>query len=264
MGCGVDRKDNRLISREIFGDRNADDSGMGRRICRLLQPVYRRTCKIGPAVVPEDALTTEPTSNTKSKSPFNSVVVGGKAQVTLRRSSGKTETIEVNIPPGIESGKKNPPSWSRRRRGLRGGKPGDILLTVHVGEHPYFQRQGSKNLLLRLPITLEEAVLGGKIGRADSERDGFIEYPQNAPPAGQKLRVKGHGVQTKDGQPGDLLVETRIVLPKQIDEVGCHGPESSFRKIPDSEPTHGNSLVSFINRYFSKLANHSNEAGFVT
>lgn len=166
--------------------------------------------------------------------PFNSVVVGGKAQVTVRRSSGKNETIEINIPSGIESGKKIR-LRGQGEEGSRGGKPGDILLTVHVSDHPYFQRQGKKNLLLRLPITLEEAVLGGKIDVPTPNGTVSLQIPKGTS-GGQKLRVKGHGVQTKDGSPGDLLVETRIVLPKEIDESVAAALEAAAKKSPTPNP----------------------------
>ncbi|MGD9128497.1 MAG: J domain-containing protein [Planctomycetia bacterium] len=165
--------------------------------------------------------------------PFNSVVVGGKAQVTVRRSSGKNETIEINIPPGIESGKKIR-LRGQGEEGLHGGKSGDILLTVHVSDHPYFQRQGAKNLLLRLPITLEEAILGAKIDVPTPKGTVSLQIPKGTS-GGQKLRVKGHGVQAKDS-PGDLLVETRIVLSKEIDPSVTAAMEVVAKKFPTPNP----------------------------
>ena len=84
-------------------------------------------------------------------------MTGGKVDLTLQRSDGKTETISVKIPPGVDEGKKI------RLRGkgesLGDGPAGDLLLTIHVAPHPFFRRHG-KNLELRLPITLAEAVEG--------------------------------------------------------------------------------------------------------
>ena len=232
-GVPVEHKDSRLISRKFLEIETltiqAWAADLPTSLASLPEDVQNR-----PAVVPEDALTTGADIKHEIQVPFNSVVVGGKAQVTLRRSSGKTETIEVNIPPGIESGKKIR-LRGQGEEGLRGGKPGDILLTVHVGEHPYFQRQGSKNLLLRLPITLEEAVLGGKIDVPTPKGTVSLNIPK-CTSGGQKLRVKGHGVQTKDGQPGDLLVETRIVLPKQIDESVATALKAAAEKSPTPNP----------------------------
>ena len=165
--------------------------------------------------------------------PFHYAVVGGKAQVTVRRHSGKTETIEVNIPPGIESGKKIR-LRGQGEEGSRGGKSGDILLTVHVSDHPYFQRQGKKNLLLRTPITLEEAVLGKKIDVPTPKGTVSLQIPKGTS-GGQKLRVKGHGVQAKDG-PGDLLVETRVVLPKELDPAVVAAVEAAAKQSPTPNP----------------------------
>ena len=73
-------------------------------------------------------------------------------QITVERPGGKTETLEVKIPAGIEDGKKI------RIRGHgqpapRGGTPGDILLTIRVLPHPYFHRRGNQ-LHVRVPVTL--------------------------------------------------------------------------------------------------------------
>lgn len=166
--------------------------------------------------------------------PFNTVVLGGKAQVAVRRQSGKTETIEINIPPGIESGKKIR-LRGQGEEGARGGKSGDILLTVHVSDHPHFQRQGKKNLLLRLPITFEEAVLGKKVDVPTPKGTVSLQIPKGTS-GGQRLRVKGHGVQTTDGAPGDLLVETRIVLPKEIDAAVVAAVQAAAEKSPMPNP----------------------------
>ncbi|RMF43844.1 MAG: J domain-containing protein, partial [Planctomycetota bacterium] len=92
--------------------------------------------------------------------PFHTAVLGGEASIVVHRG-GKSETIAVKIPPGIESGKK------LRLRGHghpgAGGAPaGDLLVTVHVAPHPVFRRSG-KNLELKLPITIKEAILGAKV-----------------------------------------------------------------------------------------------------
>ena len=93
--------------------------------------------------------------------PFATAISGGEIQLTLHRQSGETETIVVKIPPGIEDGKK------MRLRGK--GEPasgrgtaGDLMLTVHVAPHPFFSRRGN-DLLVRLPITLGEAVAGASV-----------------------------------------------------------------------------------------------------
>jgi len=84
------------------------------------------------------------------------------------------------------------------------------LITVTIAEHPLFKRDGA-NLRLELPVTLYEAVLGGKV-RVPT-LDGAVELAIPAGTnAGRTFRLKGKGFPTKDAT-GDLLATVRIVLP---------------------------------------------------
>ena len=107
--------------------------------------------------------------------------------------------IDVKIPAGIADGQ----TIRLKGQGLPapGGAAGDALITVTIAEHPLFKREGT-NLRLELPVTLYEAVLGGKV-RVPT-LDGAVELA--IPPgtsSGRTLRVKGKGLPGKDG-PGDL------------------------------------------------------------
>jgi DnaJ-class molecular chaperone len=147
--------------------------------------------------------------------PFATSITGGEVQLTIQRPSGKSETLSVKIPAGIEDGKKI------RVRGQgqpapRGGTPGDILLTVRVLPHPYFHRRGN-HLHVRVPVTLGEAVAGAKVDVPTPRETVTLSIPP-CTSSGAKLRVKGHGVTPKNGPAGDLLAEIQIVLPKQLSE----------------------------------------------
>ena len=110
-----------------------------------------------------------------------------------------------------------------------GGAPGDAIVTVHIAKHPYFERDGS-NIRLELPITLYEAVLGGKV-RVPT-LDGAVELaiPANTN-GGRTFRLKGKGLPDKHGK-GDLLATVRIVLPETADG----DLEELLRKLRDSKP----------------------------
>ncbi|MCG8449732.1 MAG: J domain-containing protein [Pirellulales bacterium] len=145
--------------------------------------------------------------------PFTSAVLGGEAQIAVRRSDGQVETIQVKIPAGIESGKKI------RLRGqgqpsINGGPSGDILIKVLVAPHPHFRRQG-KRLDVRVPITLAEALAGAKIDLPTPHGAITLSVPPGTS-SGSKLRVKGHGVKPPSGSAGDLFAEIVIVLPKDF------------------------------------------------
>jgi DnaJ-class molecular chaperone len=134
---------------------------------------------------------------------------GSKARVAL--PTGKE--IEVKIPAGIADGQQirlKGQGWPSAH-----GKPGDALITVNVAPHPLFKPDGA-DLRLELPITLYEAVLGGKV-RVPT-LDGAVELalPPNTN-SGRTFRLKGKGLKRKSGQ-GDLLATVRIMLPDSGDE----------------------------------------------
>jgi len=135
--------------------------------------------------------------------------------------------VEVKIPAGIADGQ----TIRLKGQGLAGpgGRAGDVLITVAVAPHPLFTRAGA-DLRLELPITLYEAVLGGKV-RVPT-LDGAVELA--IPPgtnAGRTFRLKGKGFPAKDGA-GDLLATVRIMLP----EGGDAELETLMRKWRDGKP----------------------------
>ncbi len=151
---------------------------------------------------------------TELEVPFNTAVVGGQAQISVRRDSGKVETLNVKIPAGIDEGKKI------RLRGqgesVSGGTPGDILITIHVAPHPWFTRRGN-DLEVRVPVTLSEAALGAKVDVPTPRGTIALRIPAGSS-SGKKLRIKGHGVTGRDGMAGDLYAEVQIVLPTPLDD----------------------------------------------
>ncbi|MDG2207752.1 MAG: J domain-containing protein [Pirellulales bacterium] len=141
--------------------------------------------------------------------PFTTSIMGGDAQLQVRRAGGKTERIEVKIPPGIESGKKI------RLRGQgeqspNGGASGDLLIQVEVSPHPCFTRKG-KNLELRVPLTVSEAALGTKVEVPSPHGAITLTIPSGTS-SGARLRMKGHGVKGSGKEPGDLLAEVQIAV----------------------------------------------------
>ena len=140
--------------------------------------------------------------------PFNTAVLGGEAMINVRRQ-GQSESITVKIPPGVESGKK------MRLRGQgepnENGLVGDLIVTLKVAEHPYFKRSG-KNLEVKLPITVTEAVLGATVDVPTPGGTVSLKIPAGSS-SGRRLRVRGQGVFSQDGAPGDLFVILSIVVP---------------------------------------------------
>ena len=120
--------------------------------------------------------------------------------------------VEVKIPAGLDEGQQ----IRLKGQGLpgAGGYNGDLLITVSVTPHPLFQRDGV-DLRLDLPVTLYEAVLGGKV-RVPT-LDGAVELAIPAGTnSGRTFRLKGKGFPGKERK-GDLLASVRIVLPEAHD-----------------------------------------------
>ncbi|MGE0845622.1 MAG: DnaJ C-terminal domain-containing protein [Flavobacteriaceae bacterium] len=151
----------------------------------------------------------EPEPTTINASISLEEAIHGKARVTL--PTGKT--VEVSVPAGSF------PSKQVRLKGQGSpgpdGRPGDALITFQLASHPVFRADGA-DLRADLPITLDEAVLGGKARL--STPDGNVELKI---PAGRKststLRLKGRGLRRSGGQRGDLYVNPRITLPEKDD-----------------------------------------------
>jgi DnaJ-class molecular chaperone len=135
--------------------------------------------------------------------------------------------VEVKIPAGLTEGQQ----IRLKGQGLAGtgGQVGDVLIAVSVAPHPLFERDGI-DLRINVPVTLYEAVLGGKV-RVPT-LDGAVELAIPAgTSAGRTFRLKGKGFPAKDSK-GDLLATVRIVLPEG------HDPELEelMRKWRDSKP----------------------------
>ena len=152
---------------------------------------------------------------------------GTQARVHL--PTGKE--VEVKIPAGITTGQQ----IRLKGQGYAGpsGRAGDAIITITVAPHPVFKVDGD-DLRIELPITLYEAVLGGKV-RVPT-LDGAVELA--IPPdtnAGRTFRLKGKGLNVKGGAKaahGDLFVTVRVVLPdKTSDEL-----KELAKKLRDAAP----------------------------
>jgi len=123
----------------------------------------------------------------------------------------QTVSTSVRIPPGVKDGQK----LRLRGRGLPGsdgGPAGDLLIEVRVESHPVLRRDGA-DLLLEVPVTLEEAMLGAKIEVPTLEGAVNLSVPPGSQ-SGTKLRLKGKGGPIPGGAGrGDLLVTLTVKLP---------------------------------------------------
>jgi DnaJ-class molecular chaperone len=124
----------------------------------------------------------------------------------VRLPTGKE--LNVKIPAGVVAGQVI--RLKGQGETAPGHPPGDLLITVSIAPHAFFKPDGN-DLRVELPITLYEAVLGGKVRVPTLGNAVELSIPKNTS-SGRTFRLKGKGL-PKAGQVGDLFVTTRIMLP---------------------------------------------------
>lgn len=125
----------------------------------------------------------------------------------------RPKNIEVNIPAGVRDGStiRLP---GQGGPGSDGSEPGDLYLHIRLRPHPLFRVNGD-DLEVELRIAPWEAVLGTKVEVPTIE--GKVEL--TVPPGtntGQRLRLRGQGLNKRKGGRGDEYVRMKIVVPKEV------------------------------------------------
>jgi curved DNA-binding protein len=134
---------------------------------------------------------------------------GGTGQVA------KNETYQVKIPAGVTEGQRLRLA-GRGEAGIGGGAAGDLYLRVRLARHPDFEVEGH-NLIYEAEVAPWEAVLGANISVPTLSGHVSIKVPSGTQ-NGQKMRVRGRGLPQRGGENGDLIVETRVEVPKRVTE----------------------------------------------
>jgi molecular chaperone DnaJ len=126
----------------------------------------------------------------------------------------KTRTLEVRIPPGVDSNTRlripneGEPSPS-------GGPPGDLYVVLEVKEHPFFERRNS-DLYCTIPITFPQAALGTEIYVPTLDGEEAMKIPAGTQ-TGSIFRLKGKGLSSPNGGgKGDLYVNVRVAVPEKL------------------------------------------------
>jgi DnaJ-class molecular chaperone len=138
---------------------------------------------------------------------FEEAANGGTRRVVLPNG----EQIDVHIPTGLKDGQMIR-LRGRGGAGRNGGPPGDVLIHVTVAPHPYFTRDG-RDLKIDLPVTLKEAVLGGKVPVRTLSGTVTLSIPPGSN-SGKVLRLKAKGIPgAGQERTGDLYVRLIVTLP---------------------------------------------------
>ena len=126
----------------------------------------------------------------------------------------KNKDIEVTIPAGVDTGVQLRIS-GKGEAGVNGGPNGDIYLEFHVRKHPIFEREDN-DIYLDMPITITDAVLGGKIEVPTLYGTVKVSVPAGSL-SGNKLRLKGKGVaDVNNGRKGDMYIVLNVITPKKL------------------------------------------------
>jgi DnaJ-class molecular chaperone len=142
---------------------------------------------------------------------FLEAVNGTKKRVTMPDA----RTLEVNVPAGLRAG-QTLRLKGKGAPGRNGGPAGDALVEVDVNPHPVFERDGD-DIVVELPISIDEAVLGGKVEVPTISGKVNLSIPKGAS-SGQTLRLRGKGVPgSKKRTAGDQRVRLKVVLPPEVD-----------------------------------------------
>ena len=156
------------------------------------------------------------------------------AEVSLAEVATGTERLvnvngrrlHVKIPAGVSDGSKV------KLSGAVDG--GDLVIDVKVSPDPRFRREGT-NLRTEVALTLAEAILGGEVPVPTPTGSVKLRIRPNTQ-NGQEITVKGRGLPKRgSSQRGDLIVTTRVVLPK-IDEQAREQLAPILASIPQPDP----------------------------
>jgi DnaJ-class molecular chaperone len=134
---------------------------------------------------------------------------GGKKRISF--SDGRV--IDVNIPKGAADGQV----LRLKGQGAPGrAGPGDALIELVLKPHPVFRRDGD-DLTMDLPVSVPDAVLGGKVEAPTPDGPVALTIPK-ASNSGAVLRLKGRGLpDPRSGKRGDLLARVMVTLPEKPD-----------------------------------------------
>ena len=134
----------------------------------------------------------------------------GGATRRIQFSDGRT--LDVTIPKGANDGQ----TIRLRGQGAPGRtESGDALIELKIAPHPVFRIEGA-DLSMDLPVSVPDAVLGGKVQAQTPEGPVSVTIPKGSN-SGQTLRLKGRGAFV-GGRRGDLKARLVVTLPETLDD----------------------------------------------
>lgn len=166
---------------------------------------------------------------------FMTAALGGAETLRYEAASPgmQAETIEVKIPPGIDTGAKLRIK-GKGQPSLTGGPAGDLILTVTVGAHPKFRREGL-DVLVDLPISFVEAMRGVSADVPLLTGSATLTVPPGTS-SSKRLRIRGKGIRDSSGNQGDFYAVIQIVVPEQGTDALSEEGKKSLSTLADELP----------------------------
>jgi molecular chaperone DnaJ len=146
----------------------------------------------------------------------------------------KRERLQVKIPPGVATGARVRVS-GKGGSGRAGGTTGHLYFVVAVRPHPRIQREG-QDLMLEVPVTVNEAMLGASITIPTPQGSIKLKVPPGSQ-GGQRLRVPGRGApDPKGGAAGDLYVRLMVQVPPVGERADLRDALAAIEKAYPGDP----------------------------
>ena len=124
-------------------------------------------------------------------------------------------TVEVKVPPGVDTGTRLKLSGEGEPAPVAGGSPGDLYVVLQVREHPIFTREDTE-VLCEMPISFTQAALGGSIDVPTLDGPAKLKVPAGTQ-SGKVFRLKGKGIASlSGGGRGDQHVRVSVETPTHL------------------------------------------------
>ena len=143
-------------------------------------------------------------------------VKNGKTCPTCRGAGviPRPKSLEVTIPAGVRDGSVIRLA-GQGEPGTNGASTGDLLLHVRIRPHRLFAIAGDDDVQIELPVAPWEAALGAKVMAPTLDGPVEMKIPAGAQ-GGQRLRLRGQGLNRRGGGRGDEYVKIKIVIPPTL------------------------------------------------
>lgn len=151
--------------------------------------------------------------NTEISASIPEAYYGREKNIILKNLEGESKNFKIKIPEGIRNNEKIR-LIGQGKEGKNGGRNGDLYITIKIEDTENFRLRG-KDLETNLYISPWEAILNKKVNIQGIDEEITIILPEGIQ-NGEKIVIKGKGYKDGNGGRGDLIAETKIMVPQTV------------------------------------------------